>query len=222
MGRKGEAAGEPPTLLRPAPPTAHWEPLPGPSTGRPEGLYLDPLPTVARAQNTDGNTIPVPTLTQPRLNAKPRPGPRGTHLPVSASPRPAGLQPTLAHLARRVQAVQTLEDGEGPSGQKGCRSRPRVTPRCPRERTRRRLRGPTWLTPRFSGKDSVPSVSRRSQRGWTATHPRLTPAVKRRLRCPANTTPAPPVVGVCSGGRALKREGMGIWVPRCWPRPGEG
>lgn len=131
MGRKGEAAGEPPTLLRPAPPTAHWEPLPGPSTRRPEGLYLDPLPTVARAQNTDGNTIPVPMLTQPRLNAKPRPGPRGTPLPVSASPRPAGLQPTLAHLARRVQAAQTLEDGEGPSGQKGCRSgpaSPRVAP----------------------------------------------------------------------------------------------
>lgn len=46
-------------------------------------------------------------------------------------PRPAGLQPTLAYLACRVQAAQTLEDGEGPSSQKGCRSRPRVAPRRP-------------------------------------------------------------------------------------------
>ena len=123
------------------PALCHWEPLPGPPTGRPGGLYLDPLPTGARAQNTHGSTIPVPTLTQPSLNAKSRPGPRGAPLPVSASPRPAGLQPTQAYLARSVQAAQTLEDGEGPWDQKGCRSRPRVASRCPRERTRRRAEG---------------------------------------------------------------------------------
>lgn len=72
-------------------------------------------------------------------------------------PRPAGLQPTLAYLACRVQAAQTLEDGEGPSSQKGCRSRPRVPPRRPRERTQRRLSGPKWLRPRFGGKEPVPS-----------------------------------------------------------------
>ena len=120
--------------------------------------------------------------------------------------------------SRSVQAAQTLEDGKGPCDQKGCRSRPRVASRCPRERTRRRAEGTNVANAALRrGRPEPLRASRGSRRVSTATP--LSIAVKRRRRYPANTTPSPtrPPSRASprrrNGGRELRWEGL-IFAPR--------